>query len=411
MRTLAPSDLFAAFGRIRVGGRVSLIHEGTAPLEIELADAFARACARIVDGELALGDLVVVEGEVDASDGEAVLANARVVERHEPRRPPAAGEPCETDRLGRRGVGVRLRRRELGLRAVREFFAREGFLEVETPAVVPSPGLDLHLDAFEVGPGEPAFLITSPEYQMKRLLAGGVPRCFQIGHCFRRDEVGDRHNPEFLMLEWYRAFAGVEDVLDDTERLVRFVVERLSGGLSVAVDGRDIDLAPPFERLAVAEAFARFADVTADEALGLATDNEDRFYRLLVEKVEPALAATPHGIFLVDYPTPFASLARKKPGNPRVAERFELYVGGVELCNGFGELTCPIEQRARLTHDRTERARLGKALYPLDERFLSALEEGMPPSAGNALGLDRLLMLALGAPTIGDVQAFPDAWL
>ncbi len=411
MRVLAPSDLFAATGRVRVGGRVSLVLGESAPFHLELSDAFARVRARVLDGLVAPGDLVVVEGDVDASDGAPRIVDARVVERHAPVRPPSAGDPNETDRLGRRGVGARLRRREIGIAAVRELFAREGFLEVETPAVVPSPGLDLHLDAFEVGPGEPAFLITSPEYQMKRLLAGGVPRCFQIGHCFRRGEVGARHNPEFLMLEWYRAFAGVDQVIDDTERLVRFVVDRLAGTLAVEAEGRAVDLARPFERLSVADAFARYAGVAQDEAIALASTDEDRFFALLVDVVEPALAAVPHGVFLTDYPTPFASLARRKPADPRVAERFELYVGGVELCNGFGELTCPVEQRARLDHDRDLRARLGKPTYPIDERFLAALEEGMPPAAGNALGLDRLLAIAMGAGTIGDVQTFPHGWL
>jgi lysyl-tRNA synthetase class 2 len=411
MKILAPSDLYAAAGLVRVGGRVAGLHDAGGRRALELADAFGRVEAVVGEGDLAAGDLVVLEGTVDASAGAPRLTGARVVERHAPVRAPSAGEACETDRFGRRGVGKALRGRERGLGAVRELFAREGFLEVETPAVVPSPGLDLHLDAFEVGPGEAGYLITSPEYQMKRLLAGGVPRCFQIGHCFRRGEVGDRHNPEFLMLEWYRAFAGVDDVVEDTERLVRFVALRLSGGLSVSVGGREVDLAAPFERLAVADAFARFAGVAAEDALALATADEDRFYRLLVDEVEPALAASPRGVFLVDYPAPFASLARKKPSDPRVCERFELYVGGVELCNGFGELTDPVEQRARLEHDRAERARLGKPVYPIDERFLAALEEGMPPSAGNALGLDRLIAIALGAKTIGEVQTFPHGWL
>jgi lysyl-tRNA synthetase class 2 len=414
MRTLAPSDVFAATGRVRVGGRVAVVHTDGDAAAIDLADAFARVRVRLVGAAPAPGELVVVDGVVDAQGGAPVIDAATVVASHAPLRPPSAGDDNETDRLGRRGVGARLRRRELGLAAVREHFARDGFLEVETPAVVPSPGLDLHLDAFEVGPpdrGGPAYLITSPEYQMKRLLAGGVPRCFQIGHCFRRGEVGARHNPEFLMVEWYRAFAGVDEVIDDTERLVRFVVERLAGRLDVTAEGREVDLARPFERLTVADAFARFAGVAADDAIALATEDEDRFYELLVERVEPSLSSIPHGVFLVDYPTPFASLARKKPSDPRVAERFELYVGGVELCNGFGELTDPVEQRARLERDQAERARLGKPVYPIDERFLAALEEGMPPAAGNALGLDRLVAIAIGAGTIGDVQAFPHGWL
>ncbi len=246
---------------------------------------------------------------------------------------------------------------------------------------------------------------------MKRLLAGGVPRCFQVCRCFRRGEVGQRHNPEFTMLEWYRAFAGVDLVMDDTEALVRHVARALGAGEAVEVEGIRVDLSAPFERLPVAGAFARWAGVSEEEAISLASTDEERFFRLLVDAVEPALARSPRPVFLVDYPAPFASLARLSTADPRVAERFELYVAGVELCNGFGELTDPAEQRARLLHDQAERARLGKPVYPIDERFLAALEEGMPPSAGNALGLDRLIAVCLGTASIGAVTAFPAGWL
>jgi lysyl-tRNA synthetase class 2 len=161
----------------------------------------------------------------------------------------------------------------------------------------------------------------------------------------------------------------------------------------------------------VAQAFQRYAGVDPEEAIGLASTDEERFFRLLVDAVEPALEREPRPIFLVDYPAPFASLARLKPGDPRVAERFELYVAGIELCNGFGELTDPGEQRARLLHDQAERARMGKQVYPIDERFLAALAEGMPPSAGNALGVDRLIAVCLGTEQIGVVQSFPVDWL
>ena len=334
------------------------------------------------------------------------LSAAVIVSRARPVRPLPAPE---TERLRAHGVGAGLRARAAALRAVRAFFDERAFVEVETPAAVPSPGLDLHLDAFEV-PGA-GYLITSPEYQMKRLLAGGVPRCFQVCHCFRRGEVGPRHNPEFTMLEWYRAFAGVEDVMADTEALVRHVLGALGAGTSIEIEGSRVDLGAPFERLPVADAFARWAGVSGDDAIALASTDEDRFFRLLVDAVEPALARSPHPVFLVEYPAPMASLARLSPHDPRVAERFELYVAGIELCNGFGELTDPAEQRARLLHDQEARRRAGKPVYPLDERFLAALEEGMPPSAGNALGLDRLIALGLGTERIGAVTAFPAGWL
>jgi elongation factor P--(R)-beta-lysine ligase len=299
--------------------------------------------------------------------------------------------------------GKRLRERARVLAQVRAFFDARGYLEVQTPIVVPSPGLDLHLDAFEVAGGERGaarWLITSPEYQMKRLLAEGWERIYQIVACFRRGEVGERHNPEFTMLEWYRAHAGVEAVMGDTEQLVAAV----TGG-TVHLGTRAIDLRPPLARWTVCAAFERFAGWSEEATLDAAARDEDRYFRALVDEVEPGLAALDHGIFLVDYPATQASLARRKPGDPRLAERFELCVGGVELCNGFGELVEPLEQRARLEADQETRRDRGLPVYPIDERFLEALSR-VPPSAGNALGLDRLVALACGTTAIGEILAF-----
>jgi elongation factor P--(R)-beta-lysine ligase len=298
----------------------------------------------------------------------------------------------------------RLRERARVLGEVRGFFDARGYVEVQTPIVVPSPGLDPHLDAFEVAGGDRGaarWLITSPEYQMKRLLAQGLERIYQIVACFRRDEVGERHNPEFTMLEWYRAHSGVEAVMRDTEQLVAAVT-----GDTVKLGGpRRIDLRPPLERLTVCEAFQRFAGWSEDATLDAAARDEDRYFRTLVDLVEPGLAVLDHGVFLVDYPATQASLARRKPADPRLAERFELYVAGVELCNGFGELVDPLEQRARLENDQAVRRARGLPVYPVDERFLEALAH-VPPSAGNALGLDRLVALACGTTEIGEVIAF-----
>jgi lysyl-tRNA synthetase class 2 len=280
---------------------------------------------------------------------------------------------------------------------VRAFFEARGFVEVETPLVVPSPGLDVHLDAFAV---EARYLSTSPEYQMKRLLAEGYERIFQLTKAFRRAEIGSRHNPEFSILEWYRAHAGVEEIMRDTEQLVAAA----TGG-RVRLGDRVIDVRPPFERITVCEAFARFAGISPDETLLLAEKDEDRYFCLLVDRVEPALAAIDHGVLLMEYPSSQASLARRKPGDPRVAERFEAYVAGVELCNGFGELTDAAEQRARFERDREVRAQRGLPVYPIDERFLDALTR-MPPAGGNALGLDRLVALACGTTEIAEVMAF-----
>ncbi len=305
----------------------------------------------------------------------------------------------------------RLRERARIVGEVRAFFASRGFLEVQTPVMVPSPGLDLHLDAFEIsggdpsgsgsgGRGAPRWLATSPEYQMKRLLADGFTNIVQIGPCFRRGERGSRHNPEFTMLEWYRAHAGVEDVLRDTEQLVAAV----TGG-AVTLEGRRVTLQPPLERLGVCEAFERHAGWSRATTLEAAAHDEDAYFRAMVERVEPAIEAEDRGVFLVDYPATQASLARKKPGDPALAERFELYVAGVELCNGFGELIDPVEQRARLEQDQAARAARGLPVYPIDERFLEALAR-VPPSGGNALGLDRLVALACGTTSIDDVIAF-----
>lgn len=277
-------------------------------------------------------------------------------------------------------------------------------MEVETPTVVPSPGLDVHLAAFEVLGGKHArYLSTSPEYQMKRLLAEGAGRIFQIARCYRQDESGDRHNSEFTMLEWYRTSATVEAVMRDTEQLVSAV----TGGL-VHGGGRKIVTTPPYERLTVCEAFSRHAGISEAQTLAMASHDEEAFFRILVDKVEPKLARYDRPVFLTEYPAPMASLARKKPDDPRVAERFELYVWGVELCNGFGELVDPVEQRARLEEDQRERARRGLAQYPIDEKFLDALSRGIPESAGNALGLDRLVMLIVGASSLAEVMAFSD---
>lgn len=413
LESLAPSDLKGRVDDgvpVEVAGRVLAV----AGAEMTLADAFAQVRVVLSSASpISPGDLVRVRG-VTAGGG---LATGSVVERVTPSRPPGRAD-SEVQRLIGRAVGSRLKARARALRAIRAFFEDRAFLEVETPAMVPSPGLDLHLDAFAVpgaeGPGfvdGTGYLITSPEYQMKRLLAGGVPRCFQIARCFRRGEIGRRHNPEFTLLEWYRAFFGVDDMMAETEALVRHVAQTLGETGTLTVSNEPILMDAPFDRLPVPEAFARFAGVSAEDAIAMAFDDEDRFFRLLVEAVEPALARVQRPVFLCDYPAPFASLARLKESDPRLAERFELYVAGVELCNGFGELTDPVEQRARLLRDQADRRRLSKPVYPIDERFLASLEEGMPWASGNALGVDRLIAVCLGTDAIDDVQAFPVGWL
>lgn len=297
----------------------------------------------------------------------------------------------------------RLRERARVCADVRRFFDARGFVEVQTPVMVPSPGLDIHLDAFEVLGGDRGasrWLSTSPEYQMKRLLSQGWSRIYQVAPCFRRGEIGTRHNPEFTMVEWYRSEAGIRHVMSDTEQLVA----ALSGG-AIWLGNRRFDVTPPFERWSVCDAFARFVGWSPDETIEVAATDEDRYFRALVEKVEPGLSDIACGVFLVDYPATQASLARRKPEDPRLAERFELYVAGVELCNGFGELVDPVEQRARLVRDQEDRRGKGLPVYPIDERFVAALEH-VAPSGGNALGLDRLAALVCGTTDISDFLAF-----
>jgi len=297
--------------------------------------------------------------------------------------------------------------------SAREFFSSRGYLEVETPVMVPSPGLDLHLDAFETvptgiaasaGPSKPRYLSTSPEYQMKRLLCAGHTKIMQITRAFRAGEFGSRHNSEFTILEFYRAPGSIHAIMHDTEQLVA----RVTGGTVSLKNGRTIDVRPPLMRMTVCEAYAEFANLRREQTLHLAENNEDEFFRLLVDVVEPALERLDVGVFLTEYPATQASLARKKPGDTLVAERFEMYVAGVELCNGFGELTDAHEQRERFVRDQRDRARMGKPVYPIDERFIEALARGMPEAGGNAIGLDRLIALCTGSTSIGDVIAFTD---
>jgi lysyl-tRNA synthetase class 2 len=241
---------------------------------------------------------------------------------------------------------------------------------------------------------------------MKRLLVGGLPRIFQFARASRRDEHGVLHEPEFTMLEWYRAFADLEAMIGDTEALLRAVALAVSGEARLlGPTGQRYELDTPAERVTVREAFREFAGIA--DAVDLSLSDEARYFELLVAHVEPGLARAARPIILWKYPANQAALARLSSDDPSVAERFELYVAGVELCNGFDELTDAREQRLRFAQDSARRAQEGRTVYPIDERFLSALESGMPRASGNALGFDRLLMLACGARELSEVQAFP----
>lgn len=314
--------------------------------------------------------------------------------------------------------------------AVRAFFDARGYLEVETPLVVAKPGTEPHLDPFQTAVTDPsgktykACLITSPEYAMKKLLVAGLPKIYQLGKSFRNGEAfGGRHNPEFTMLEWYRAGTDYFGIMDETEALVKNVAQDVLGGTSVAWKGSKIDVGLAWERLTVREAMKRYANVDLDAALedksillnkaaelghSLAHDVswDDAFFSVFLNVVEPRLGIERPTI-LHEYPLSMAALSKVSARDPRYAERFELYIGGLELANAYTELTNATEQRSRSEADRELRRKLGRPDHGNDEDFLSALEEGMPESGGIALGFDRLVMILLGEEDIRNVMAFP----
>ncbi len=335
-------------------------------------------------------------------------------------------------------------------KAIRDFFDAQGFLAVDTPVRLRAPALERHIDA---EPSGSLFLRTSPELHMKQLLAAGYDRIYQLGPCFRRGEQGRLHHPEYTMLEWYRSNADYRDILNDTIALVRAIQRALSqssrdtfsahspgntevappahiakseglqessgGTRSVAssenkqgsIGGwhqaeplqwqqQSIRLQDEWLQMTVQEAFQKWAgwDPVSDY-------DADRFDLDLIEKVEPALAREQTPVILMDYPAPAAALARRKPDQPEVAERWELYIGGIEIANAYSELTNVEEQRARFEQCAKEREAAGLTVYPLDEAFLEALPH-MPPSGGIALGVDRLVMLFADCATLADITAF-----
>lgn len=314
--------------------------------------------------------------------------------------------------------------------AIRDYFASEGFDEVETPCLVPAPGMEPHIRAFEVpfvpetpqGRAATLYLHTSPEYAMKRLLAQGFERIFQVCKTFRNGEIAEHHNPEFTMLEFYRAAADYHAIMADVEEVMVRGAQALSGADYLEVEGRRVSLARPFERLTVRDALLtrtgldiRELDTAeklrpAAEAKGFRfgagpRSFDDVFFQIFLTSVEPTLGLE-RPTFLIEYPASMASLARLKPSDPSVAERVELYAGGIELANGFSELIDAAEQRQRLLEEQELRRTLGMPVYPLDEKFLDAVGR-MPPSSGIAVGVDRLLMLLMGARRIEEVLLFP----
>ncbi|MEW6752546.1 MAG: EF-P lysine aminoacylase EpmA [Candidatus Latescibacterota bacterium] len=321
-----------------------------------------------------------------------------------------------------------MRLRDGVLQAVRAFFATRGYVEVETPAIVSAPGQESNLDLFRTRfvagrDSRDLFLITSPEHHMKRLLGAGCGRIYQVCRSFRNGERSPHHSPEFTMLEWYRAWTGYEDLMLEVAELVAHVAVRVRRTTRLAYQGRPLELRPPWRRLTVAEAFARFCgvDLLAHQdarslcarlrQAGFASVRpddtyEDAFHKGLIEGVEPALADL-GAVILHDYPAPLAALARMSEADPRVAQRAEAYLAGVEIGNGFAELGDPREQRRRFAAERQKLLRAGRPVPPLDRDFLAMLEAGMPPAVGMALGIDRLAMVLADAPSVDQVMAFP----
>jgi lysyl-tRNA synthetase class 2 len=271
-----------------------------------------------------------------------------------------------------------------------------GFLEVETPHRIPAPAPESHID---VVPSGKWFLHSSPELCMKRMLAAGYEKIFQICRCWRERERGSQHVPEFTLLEWYRVDGDYLALMDECEELIQSLAVDMGLGERVMFRSHNILLTSPWERITVEEAFRRYTKISAKEAL-----KQNLFDEIMVRDIEPRLGIV-RPTFICDYPAERRAMARLKKEVPGVAERFELYLGGIEIANAFSELIDMEEQRKVFQLEMENRRLLGKEIYPVPERFLTELEQ-MPPSAGIALGIDRLVMVLLNAAQIDEVIAF-----
>jgi len=289
-----------------------------------------------------------------------------------------------------------LRMRALIIQTIRAFFIGRGYLEIETPNLIPAPAPETHIDAVSAANG---FLHPSPELCMKRLLSAGYSAIFQICKCYRGGERGRHHLPEFTLLEWYRAGADYMDIMKECEEMIRAVAADTGRGDRIEYMGREIDLKGPWQRMTVHEAFQRYSPMPLEDAV-----DGDRFDEIMVLHIEPGIDIS-RPLFLYDYPPSLAALSRIKRSDPTLAERFELYMGGLELANAFSELTDVDEQVKRFENERERRRQLGKADYPFPDRFIKELGN-MPDSAGIAFGIDRLVMLFADKETIDDVVSF-----
>ena len=313
--------------------------------------------------------------------------------------------------------------RETVIDIIRQFFKTQQFHEVETPLMWSVPSAEPYLEVFETELLSPTqspqkmYLLTSPEYALKKLTAGGMGNIFQITKAFRNNEgKSDKHNPEFTILEWYRTEADYTQLMTDCEQLLAAVL-----GQQLTYQKKKYDLTPPFTRLSVVEALQQTLGLSIDQLVSLDSlkrkaselgyqvdgDYESIFNQLFLNEIEPKIADQSKPVILYDYPVQLPSLARKKSTDPRFVERFELYVAGLELGNAFGELVDPKEQKGRLLADLALRKKMGKKEFPIDQGFLAALESGLPPTAGMAIGVDRLIMLAADTADIKETLFFP----
>ncbi len=293
--------------------------------------------------------------------------------------------------------------REKVIDTIRGFFKSRGFREVFTPILVPIPSCEPNLEPFKTelitagGERRDGYLIMSPEYQIKKLLASGIGNCFEIARCFRNcEEVSDWHNPEFTMLEWYRTGADYTQIMVEFEELFLEII----GNNKFSYQGEVYDVNLPWPRISVAEAFEKYAGKKIEKV----TDED--FYKIFFNEIEPKLRDSRKPVFIYDYPVSQASLARRKPSDPRFAERFEVFLAGVELGNCFSELTDAEEQRKRFELEIQARKKAEKIEYGIDKDLIAALET-MPEAAGIAVGVDRLIMLAADVPSVADTLSFP----
>jgi lysyl-tRNA synthetase class 2 len=289
-----------------------------------------------------------------------------------------------------------LRRRAQVLQEIRKFFIDLDYLEVETPHRIPAPAPESYVDAVVSGQW---FLHTSPELCMKRMLAAGHDKIFQVCRCWREGERGSQHIPEFTLLEWYRSECNYLGLMEECEDLVHTVAAGIGLGKKVVYRNQEIELANSWERISVQEAFQRYSAISMAEAL-----DRGLFDEIMVQDIEPKLGVG-KPTFIYDYPAERRAMARLKQDDRTLAERFELYIGGLEIANAFSELIDAEEQRSHFLQENAKRQASGKPAYPMPEKFLEELGN-MRPSAGIALGVDRLVMVFLNAATIDEVVAF-----